>query len=305
MMSMLEQLNPQSMVDIGFVVLVTIACARSMWGSSDAAEKNRQLLRMELQSLEETLRSLISEAGSASTRLDRSLLQRKQELEKLLEKLDGKEQKKIAQTGNKRPVRESSLTLDNDDDLPNESWKTPLPQLNGSVSTSEKTRLSQTKQSDIADDFVLGSGLEQLVRQTDDSVSISAKAAQGKKNRTIRAAASIPVRNAATAPRTLREEIQLVRSDPTENKAFARTSIVDPTTYRIARRLLLEGKELHVVARKLELPLSEIRELDRLLRHEQGSAGAAEGGESIISNHSPRFTELKTEQEIQREVALL
>jgi hypothetical protein len=44
--------------------------------------------------------------------------------------------------------------------------------------------------------------------------------------------------------------------------------MTDPIAYRIARRLLSQGIEIHVVARKLDLPVSEIRMLDRLMLDE-------------------------------------
>jgi hypothetical protein len=55
---------------------------------------------------------------------------------------------------------------------------------------------------------------------------------------------------------------------PKETDILTTPSIIDPTTYSVARRLLARGAELHVVARKLEIPLAEVRLLDKLMRSE-------------------------------------
>ena len=336
---MLEQLNPQNMLDIGFVLLVSIACIRSLWGSSASAEHNRRQLRAELESLEETLRTLISEAGSASSRLDRSLLQRKQELEKLLIKLDNKE--KSLSVNGEQPRRyasaaASSFRGETEDELPNESWnESPIQRsgIKGSPSRESSPRSPErfilgTENKPAATKAAATNGkllqrakvagqtapnraaalekqLAVMAEATDDSISLSSRAA---------ANLSLPA-TAPKQPKTLQEEIELIRSDPLEGKAFIHTSIVDPTTYRIARRLLLEGKEIHVVARKLDLPVSEIRELDRLLREQLPAAAPKQTAAAQLPNRrasagqslpeASSFQESPQEIEIQREVALL
>lgn len=49
-------------------------------------------------------------------------------------------------------------------------------------------------------------------------------------------------------------------------EGFEESAIIDPVAYKIACRLLREGKEIHVVARKLELPVSEVRAIDTRIR---------------------------------------
>lgn len=66
----------------------------------------------------------------------------------------------------------------------------------------------------------------------------------------------------------LNEQLEILK-EKEERHTFEKLNIVDPTTYRIARRLLSAGHEIHVVARKLELPLAEVRMLDRLMREEK------------------------------------
>jgi lambda repressor-like predicted transcriptional regulator len=45
---------------------------------------------------------------------------------------------------------------------------------------------------------------------------------------------------------------------------------IDPIALQIAKRLLKNGKEIHLVARKLELPIAQVRVIDTLLRRESG-----------------------------------
>jgi len=69
-----------------------------------------------------------------------------------------------------------------------------------------------------------------------------------------------------TSPRgTLKESIEVETID-NDQAIFQQTSIVDPAAFKIAKRLLLEGKEIHVISRKLDIPVSEVRHLEMLLR---------------------------------------
>ena len=62
---------------------------------------------------------------------------------------------------------------------------------------------------------------------------------------------------------------------------------MDKTAYKIARRLLAAGAEIHVVARKLDLPVSEIRLLDRLMREQRQEQAA---GAEVGPNYKPTET---------------
>ena len=126
-------------------------------------------------------------------------------------------------------------------------------------------------------------------------------------------------RSAAQEQQSLSAQVEMLSSGDTLQDTFDKTSIMDKTTYLIARRLLLEGKELHVVARKLELPVSEIRLLDRLIRAEQGGE---EEPELELSDSQPKIIRrqqkldefvpgqhraggVNLDKDIEREVALL
>ena len=54
---------------------------------------------------------------------------------------------------------------------------------------------------------------------------------------------------------------------------------IDPSTYKIAKRLIAEGHEINVIARKLEMPLAQVRLLDRIIRNETSSATPNHSGE--------------------------
>ncbi len=285
---MVEHLHLQSLVDIGFVCLVTLACARSIFQNSDLAESKRRHWRAELNALQHALGSLIAEAGAASNNLDRRLLQRKRELEQLLERMNGIEA--VPAAGPERPGRRRPASSIPAEDLPNKTWEQPTKSLHRAGFAAEAKNSTPSVSAADADSFSLGTSLDSLIKDRDDTVTLSAAAIQNNiKNRK---SANISAAN------SLLNEIEILRSDPVEGEAFSRTSIIDPATFHIARRLLKEGKEIHVVARKLELPVSEIRSLERMLRQEAAAAGRLNQENTDSAPESPDY-------EVQREMALL
>lgn len=58
--------------------------------------------------------------------------------------------------------------------------------------------------------------------------------------------------------------------------------VIDPAAYKVARRLLEAGKEIHVVARKVGLPIEEIRVLDSMIREERGETVEPEPQPHIV-----------------------
>ena len=125
-----------------------------------------------------------------------------------------------------------------------------------------------------------GAGLEQLIEKADDTLSLSQQVTkevlrqQAEKRKDL-GSSSV---SASVLAQKLAEAKQENEFDPLEQATFQGTSIMDQATYRIARRLLLAGKELHIVARKVDLPVSEIRLLDRLIREEDKRREDLEGG---------------------------
>lgn len=212
-------------VDGAFVLLVATTAVKCLLHTRDRDERGSRW-SVELRELEQALRGLITEAGDASSKLDRSLLQRKTDLENLLKKLNQEElkaKKRLAGSSNaqgKAPVN----SLNSELDLPNESW------------------LSCTKPQD---------SLSDLIEATTDRVSLS----NNPKARTL--AAKLAQLN--DAEEMLTEE---------EEATYKQLNILDKSAYRIARRLLSSGTEIHVVARKLEMTVGEVRMLERLMRQE-------------------------------------
>lgn len=84
----------------------------------------------------------------------------------------------------------------------------------------------------------------------------------------------------ASAPEndgSLRGQIEVTRQSAarakksdTRHVTIQRKRSIDPLAERVARRLLSRGQEIHIVARKLDLSLSDVRLIDRELREERG-----------------------------------
>ena len=283
------QLDFASVIDIGFVLLVTFACLRSL--RSDESGVQTPAWREELSEVQHALKGLIAEAGAASSQLDRSLLKRKEELEALAKRLDESESRLATKpkppTLKPEPPKFAPPKMTAaQDDMPNSSWTF------GDAGAS--------------DDGLLGA-VESLADTITLSNPLPPRAAEAKP-----AAAA---KFAPSAPRTITDDIELLKSDEKERAIYERLSIIDPVAYRIARRLLAGGKEIHVVARKLGIPISEVRLLDRLIRQDEGLPEASPN-ETIGqgSPSEPRFQPLAAAEPvaraggdltIERELALL
>lgn len=220
-------LDYKTLIDIGFVLFVVAICARSLRGGTSSASTNNLTAawKVELEQLTTSLRELVDEASASSRNLDRKLQQRKKELESLLLELN----------------QRSAALQEDDDDLPNETWRV-------------EPRSKQAK------------GNERSSERYSEHVQKIEKALQKKKEQLQAKEAKKPLRNQLAA--TLASQIEVTNEK--EEKEFLNnpTSITDPVALSIAKRLLLAGKELHVIARKIEVPVSEIRALETYLRSE-------------------------------------
>nr|MBP9838682.1 hypothetical protein [Pseudomonadota bacterium] len=67
--------------------------------------------------------------------------------------------------------------------------------------------------------------------------------------------------------RSIATQVEKLKNIPSKQEQSAVASILDPVTLKVAKRLLSQGQEIHRVARKLELPISQVRELDRMMRN--------------------------------------
>lgn len=237
------QLDFASVIDIGFVLLVTFACLRSL--RSDEGGVQTPAWREELAEVQHALKGLIAEAGAASSQLDRNLLKRKEELEALAKRLDESESRLGARPSVKassiKPEPAPAKPAPTKNDMPNASWTF------GDLG---------------ADDNGLLGAVDSLADTITLSNPLPPRAAEPKP--------TTPPKFAPSAPRTITDDIELLKSDEKERAIYERLSIIDPVAYRIARRLLAGGKEIHVVARKLGIPISEVRLLDRLIRQDEG-----------------------------------
>jgi len=236
------------LADIGFGLLVIGICLKTLFTDRSALSKQREVWKEELQALEISLRELIAEAGDASQVFDKRIQRRQSELESLLRRAE-------------RTVSEA---------------KDMTTKLRESTNkTGEESEFSLGKESEGIED-------PPWAKMVDDSISLppeveaslmSARARAKKdfsqapeKNKSSRSNLAQQKRDVRTP---LQRQIEMqTEEEVSDEHIFRQTSIVDPVAFRIAKRLLLEGKELHVVSRKLELPVSEIRHLDTLLRQD-------------------------------------
>lgn len=247
-MDLLNITWPQ-IADIGFGLLVAGICLRTLLTDKDSLLKQRALWKHELTELEKSLQTLIMEATESSQVFDTRIQRRQRELQELLDKAEARiatitntsENFKMIPVDRKSNTRHSTNTASNtargnnnniyeDED----SW---------TISERGERRLSQE--------------IEVLEDKSTRSQSSQAQLQQRIERQRI-------------ATKQAKEEAKIQEEKEAEEdlEIFKHTSIVDPIVFRIAKRLLLEGKELHVVARKLELPVSEIRHLDGLLREQ-------------------------------------
>lgn len=266
-----------SFVDIGFVVLVAGASISSLIHNSKSSQRRSKRWIDELRGLEELLRELITEAGHASNHLDQNLLRRKQELELLLAQVEektltsnleqGREYRgaynlsrpeiskssfpKIPSSRNsQRPSREEIS-----ENLPNESW------LQTSTHRNQKQYSLGQEQESEEEIF-----LDELVESKSDTVTLSShlqkhsyperktQRANGVRETKSDLSRQIEV---TTLPRQKTQRSYDPPLDPTQ----------DPVTYKIAERLLREAKTPDMVAKKLGLPLAEMKVLEKLVRN--------------------------------------
>ena len=277
---MLSQINFSQVVDLGFVALVSFVCIKNIFGNSaDAASRRAEAVRGDLRELESALRGLIGEASAASGNLDKSLNRRKSELEQLLKRIEGKagsasELIAEGQSGSapaqsaagSRGYKNNNIPSDNqvDDNLPNDTWTL------GSLESDSSDEAAQS--------------LRDLIESSEDSVTLSSefeqfalKKHQQQQKRSAKPAEIKPAKPKASLGSSLAKRLEQVK---TEQQAEYIPSFIEPGAFRVAKRLLMSGQEIHVVARKLDLPLGDIRVIERLARGDweetENNAGESE-----------------------------
>ena len=225
----------------------------------------------ELQQVEGVLRRLVADATSASQSLDRQLSRRHEELAALARRIDqhnteqnvrlNPELLAIANENAVSAAAPQSLL----DDLPNPTWlKSSKP------AVSQKAKNKHTEQFDT----------ENQARAIEPLPGLSSE---------------IEVEKQLESPPPSSHEA-IIAALPSA-LGVSMLSNTDIAAYRVAARLLANGKEIHVVARKLGLPIHEIRGLDLLLRGETQvkDESSAAAYEETASKQPRHYAQLATE----------
>jgi hypothetical protein len=240
----LDLIQIADIADIGFVLLVVAACLRGLVASAEQSVVDDPARYEELRHVEAMLRELVAEAGAASANLDRQLLARKRELESLLGRLEAVgESVQAVQNPNaarsSQAVKPAAAPQAVEEDLPNASWvAAPLP-----LEEEEPFEL------------------DALLSDTADTVSFSNDSELASP-----LADQIEVSDAAN-----QTDIRMSFGD---REGESLLSQLDPIAVKVARRLIADGQEIHKIARKLDLPIAQVRVLDRLLRNQMQGVSA-------------------------------
>lgn len=298
------------LVDIGFVGLVLFACSKSLFTRGDRMTSRTKQWRDELRALEATLRELIGEATAAGNNLNRSLLKRREELNTLVSKMEGikadaesfledRETVHVEAPVKARPARAAAPKPTAtpvkhphafEEELPNASWNLPEAKAATRAPISHRATYQQSHFEEAADDNSAESiELDQLIELQEDHVSLSSRPAQR----------AIPAPKASAKKPNISDLARKLAQLNQERDAEAVTPApagIDPTAYRVARRLLASGREIHVVARKLELPIAEVRMIERMMRLERGETGLIDEQDSSTPQPSESNRALMNKQ---------
>ncbi len=243
-MDLLNITWPQ-IADIGFGLLVAGICLRTLLTDKDSLLKQRALWKHELTELEKSLQTLIMEATESSQVFDTRIQRRQRELQELLDKAE---------------ARIATITNTS------ENFKmVPADRKSNTRHSTNSTRTNTNNIYEDEDSWIISERGERRLSQ--DIEMLDDKSTRTQSTQT-QLQQRLERQRIATKQAKEEAKIQEEKEAEEDLEIFKHTSIVDPIVFRIAKRLLLEGKELHVVARKLELPVSEIRHLDGLLREQ-------------------------------------
>ncbi|HMO19211.1 MAG TPA: hypothetical protein PKA63_14065 [Oligoflexia bacterium] len=228
----------QQIIDIGFGLLVIGICVKTLLTDRDRLGKERARWKEELEDLQHSLQSLIADAADASQVFDKRIQRRTSELDALIRRAERSvaEARKVSSSFDENGFARS------DSNLLAEPFDPPWAQMVDGIPERKSAGLLET---DI---------LEETVKKTKRRPAVEKEVQKNTKG---------DIRTPLQSQIEMQSE-----QEARDEEVFRQTSIVDPVAFRIAKRLLLEGKEIHIVARKLELPVSEIRHLDSLLRQE-------------------------------------
>lgn len=300
---MVGQSTITGIIDAAFFALVLYTCYRSLFRSTlpDTSVARARRWKEELQNVEESLRELIGEASAAGSNLNRSLLKRKDELQTLIRRIEearlaGEE---IIEEQETAPIPARRISQYAAHELAQapaaqarpshaETRRKPAPQPPAPAASPDLPNASWTRapraqgyamqDNDEGDAFELG--LDSLLDSAADRVTITQASAPMAR----RIAAPAPGMDRSKALAAQIEKLKMKSLDAEEEELPPPPPGVDAIAFKVARRLLSAGKEIHVVARKLELPIAEVRMIERMMRIEQGEEiDVMEGDETELA----------------------
>lgn len=262
---MFNSIDFATLVDLGFVFLVAASALTALMRDTTSAEKRALRLSHELAGLETALRELIGEAAAASSSLDRNLLRRKQELEQLIVRCESI----LAEKHSSEQVAETHT----DPDFPNRSWIEERPK---GVAVKRKSQTGTESY-----------WLEELATETQDTADLNRRHDYNETRVAQREFVSAATANRRFTQQPLAREVEVVHHQEDRAERRFLEEFGDSVPHKIARRLLLSGKEIDVVAKKLNMPLAEIRAIDTIIRASGSTASSQKtlAGE-LLADHS-------------------
>ena len=234
--------------DSAFVLLVMFACWRALSGSTNSGNTKRW--KQELSVLESSLRDIVSEATIASGTLDKQLMRRQEDLELLLRRIE------------KAQVNFAELRHQ---DNPDQSRAVGRAQHQASrLPANEPGRFKDDAATSPTDKY-----LDSERSPVDFNDSTFTDEDEDLPNPTWR-------KRQPTVPQAappLRQQIEMVRANDSARAERELLRTIDPVALRVAERLLQSGQKIHVVARKLELSIAQVRAIDaRRIQNSETSA---------------------------------
>ncbi|MCC6933927.1 MAG: hypothetical protein IT292_11870 [Deltaproteobacteria bacterium] len=231
---MFDQSVVSMIVDVLFAGLVMATCFFSLTKDGEAGAKKLSLWHQELGDLQNALKELIEDAGVASNNLDRRLLKRKEELEKVLAELESKEQ---------TLCQNAATKAEDSSSLPNSSW------------------LEQDIERESVADY------EKLVSEYEIWHSEKPRQVVPKNSQVLQPkVAELAVKQ----EKVQKEKQQLDESQQLTLLKRTLNDNIDIQTYRVAKRLISQGHNTSVVARKMQIPASQVRIIENVIKDAEG-----------------------------------
>jgi hypothetical protein len=257
---MVDAFTFAELIDVGFIAFVALSCWYALTHSDNSAGENTGNWKAELEELRRSLQGLISEASVASHNLDRNLQRREDELHSLLKQLQSLKDdlpENIVAAAAAAPARQPA----------------PTPEL--------ITEQAETK--DLAvDDMPNASWFEPPENQVgQDTTAVGLPTKETSVRQKLEDAIEIRKTKDFAKP-------VIDGNSDTRELSIRRPSSIDPMAYKVAQRLLKRGQPIHLVARKLELTTSEVREIYKIIFPDSDSIEQ----ENIEASDSTSFIEL-------------